>query len=114
MIPEFSLGIYFFKKLYCQHSQSTIHTSSTDQNLPGSNGWRRNSTRSPCPDTGNTETIVCQHRMLAGAGNTLAEAEHGDMLGEAGNALAEAQAGWGHLVASLQQTKNSRASPAPS
>ena len=57
---------------------------------------------------------MCRHRKIAGAGNMLAEAEHGDMLGEAGDTLAEAQAGWGHLVASLQQTKNNRASPAPS
>ena len=120
----------------------------TDQNLPGANGRRRNGSSSPPPGKGNTDTIVCHHRMLAEAGNVLvdprdilveaepgdlqdeagdilakgmlaesgdilAEAEPGDMLAEAEHMLAEAQARWGHHVASLQQTTNSRASPAP-
>ena len=139
-----------------EYGQATLHEThvltrevqGTDQHLPAgsSSVRRRNGSSSSHPGKGNTDTIACQHRLVAGAGNTTAEDEPGDMLAEAEYMLAEAgdmlaepgdiraeaeprmlaepedmlaEAGsalarWGHLVASLKQKTNSRASPAPS
>jgi len=77
----------------------TREVQGTDQHLPAgsSSVRRRNGSSSGHPGKGNTDTIVCQHRlvagpgnMLAGAGNTIAEDEPGDMLAEAEYMLAEA------------------------